>query len=79
MARSQKKKKKKRLLWYGEEEKEMGACRAERMDGPSGDGTNEKGKKKKSQNRITEITFSSSFSRSLKSQLKRKKKFTNNK
>lgn len=47
MARSQKKKKKKRLLWYGEEEKEMGACRAERMDGPSGDGTNEKVKKKK--------------------------------
>lgn len=38
-----------------------------------------KKEKKKSQNRITEITFSSSFSRSLKSQLKRKKKFTNNK
>lgn len=82
MARSQKKKKKQnkiRLLWYGEEEKEMGARRAERMDGPSGDGTNEKKEQKqKSQNRLTEIIFSSSFSHGLKSQLKRKK-FTNNK
>lgn len=72
MARSQKEKKKEywERQFFDIERKGNGACRAERMDGPSGDRTNTKAQQKNCKNLVTEITFSSSFSYSLKSNSK---------